>query len=187
MEVEALIQAAAEIEAMSPHRNSLSAEKPSQVTQKPQKNYQCLECEKRFASQRDVKRHMKRIHSAERNHVCPTCGKSYTRSDELKSHKRSHTGEKPFQCAYCDYCSAQKVNLRHHIAQHHGQKEYRCKSCGKEFARKIDYQRHVTIHNRVKPFQCELCDKSYARKDWLAAHVDKEHSNGHSTATESST
>lgn len=183
MEVEALIQAAAEIDAQASLHSTSSGDSSPLIAKAPKKakNYPCSACEKRFASPRDVKRHMKRIHSAERKHVCSTCGKAYTRSDELKSHKRSHTGEKPFQCAYCDYCSAQKVNLRHHIAQHHGHKEYQCARCGKEFARKIDFQRHETIHSSVKPFQCTRCDKSYARRDWLAAHLDKEHNGGHST------
>ena len=65
--------------------------------------------------------------SGERPFKCTfsSCGKSFTRNEELTRHKRIHTGVKPFTC---------------HIP-----------GCHKPFGRKDHLKKHLKTHERIVP------------------------------------
>ncbi|XP_045192261.2 axoneme-associated protein mst101(2)-like [Mercenaria mercenaria] len=52
----------------------------------------CTECGKVFGYQRSLKRHMMSIHLNMKNHVCPVCGKSFSRKEYLSCHLALHYG-----------------------------------------------------------------------------------------------
>lgn len=64
-----------------------------------------------------LRTHMRMVHRnvrAQRNHVCHTCGKTYTTKKTLEGHMRSHTGERPFKCPLCPSTFGYEAALYNH-------------------------------------------------------------------------
>ena len=63
-----------------------------------------------------MQRHLREVHEGKKTHFCDECGKSFSRSDKLKTHKLTHLPSE----------------LRPHI----------CGKCGRGFSRQEHVQRH---------------------------------------------
>ena len=66
------------------------------------------QCGEVFTRSNDLKRHIRRAHTAERPHACSTCGKDFKTADDLRRHKKNHE-EKTFECHKCHKKFARKV------------------------------------------------------------------------------
>ncbi|KAG7216939.1 hypothetical protein INR49_001593 [Caranx melampygus] len=84
-------------------------------------------------------------------HVCPYCGKTFTRRVFLRTHVYSHTGEKLFTCKVCPKSFTNSQSLLRHSMNHTGSKPYSCDACGKNFSQASTLKRHKRIHNAAKP------------------------------------
>lgn len=62
------------------------------TTEDGQTNFACRICNKTFALQRLLNRHMK-CHSDVKRYLCTFCGKGFNDTFDLKRHTRTHTGE----------------------------------------------------------------------------------------------
>lgn len=87
------------------------------------------------------------------NLKCATCGKTFSRPYNLKSHQKTHTKERPYACTYsnCSWKFARPHDLRRHIlCLHQDIKPYVC-TCGKRFARSDAFRRHQTVNIACNP------------------------------------
>ncbi|KAF3692115.1 Zinc finger protein 574 [Channa argus] len=123
-------------------------------------------------------------------HVCPYCGKTFTRRVFLRTHVYSHTGEKLFTCKVCTKSFTNSQSLLRHSMSHTGNKPYSCDVCGKNFSQAATLKRHQRIHTSVQPrrkrgrkpvctldnegaahlFSCPHCPSRFNTEDQLNHH-----------------
>ncbi|KAG7487157.1 zinc finger protein 271-like isoform X1 [Solea senegalensis] len=84
-------------------------------------------------------------------HVCPYCGKTFTRRVFLRTHVYSHTGEKLFTCKICSKAFTNSQSLLRHSMSHTGHKPFNCDVCGKNFSQAATLKRHRRIHTSTQP------------------------------------
>ncbi|XP_077951138.1 zinc finger protein 574 isoform X1 [Gasterosteus aculeatus] len=84
-------------------------------------------------------------------HVCPYCGKTFTRRVFLRTHVFSHTGEKLFTCKVCAKSFTNSQSLLRHSMSHTGSKPHSCDVCGKNFSQAASLKRHQRIHATPQP------------------------------------
>lgn len=123
-------------------------------------------------------------------HVCPYCGKTFTRRVFLRTHVYSHTGEKLFTCKVCQKSFTNSHSLLRHSMSHTGTKPFSCDVCGKNFSQAATLKRHQRIHSAALPrrkrgrkpvctldnegaahlFPCPHCPSRFNTEDQLNHH-----------------
>uniref|UniRef100_A0A8D9DT39 Zinc finger protein 234 n=1 Tax=Cacopsylla melanoneura TaxID=428564 RepID=A0A8D9DT39_9HEMI len=142
----------------------------------------CPKCNKTFASNRTMIRHIKSVHGTSvRNIPCEECGKTFTSEKYLHEHtKYVHKGIRSQYTVECHYCGVHKKSkklLRAHISGHIGIPNYVCKKCGKSYSSAATLRIHtaeVHLLNSEK-FKCDICDKEFVRKRNLNVHKNWVH------------
>ena len=114
----------------------------------------------------------------EKNVICDSCGKSFYRESDLKSHIHIvHEGVKDFKCDTCGKLFAKPYNLKRHVSQvHDGFRTHICDSCGKSFAESTSLKEHVaSAHGGKKENVCNECGKSFFRLTHMKRHIRTVH------------
>ncbi|XP_065424718.1 zinc finger protein 189-like isoform X8 [Chrysemys picta bellii] len=141
---------------------SRSPEEGQQGNQPGEKMGKSISCEENL---KDLQENLKdlqetttqqRILMGERKHVCPECGKNFSRRSHLIHHERIHTGERPYECCECGKNFTRRSDLIRHQKTHTDESPYECCECGKAFIYCSDLRRHQRIHRKQRPYECWL-------------------------------
>ena len=113
--------------------------------------------------------------------LCQHCGQVFATQDELRSHvKEYHTRDDRFFCKFCVAGFTMKRHLKAHVeADHSKEKRIRflCKVCNAGFPMKRLLRAHIeTEHSEgSEKFFCRYCAKGFVRKHHRLVHVLTEH------------
>ncbi|KAJ3605495.1 hypothetical protein NHX12_027541, partial [Muraenolepis orangiensis] len=151
---------------------------PDSVTRPP-----CPACEKTFTLKCWLDRHFL-THS--KPHLCPQCGKRFSRVEGLAAHARKHAGaEKPYRCAECATGFAYKSTYSRHMRRHAAQLAVlACAFCEGRFPGSQALQRHGgfaggkalaehedAVHaDAPRDLVCETCGECFLSAASLGAH-----------------
>ncbi|XP_043930933.1 PR domain zinc finger protein 5 isoform X2 [Protopterus annectens] len=144
---------------------------------KVHENFDCPECDKKFISANQLKRHMI-THSERRPYTCEVCSKSFKRLDQVTAHKIIHSEDKPYKCKLCGKGFAHRNVYKNHKKTHSEDRPFQCEECKALFRTPFSLQRHLLIHNSERTFKCDHCDATFKRKDTLNVHIQVVH-DGH--------
>lgn len=146
--------------------------------------FPCPVCRWEFGSIQDRNKHRRRLHQGNAGVPCPTCGKEYASSGNLKMHQDIHHPkegeERPnFPCPDCPAAFALKDSLKKHQQIVHpaeGQeRKYICSICGKETRTPGNLKQHQDLVHPAEGFPCADCPAIYDNKADLKRHRAADH------------
>ena len=139
----------------------------------------CPTCDFEAVSQRGLKTHIARIHTAstilddsEFPKTCELCDVEVYNKSELKKHLRTHSyKEVHYQCKECDIFCDTEMEMEVHIGKNHSDK-FDCGLCSVETKTCEDLKIHLIT---CEIYKCENCDKKFGTLPDVKDHVKKEH------------
>ncbi|XP_061532507.1 zinc finger protein 276 isoform X2 [Phycodurus eques] len=104
-------------------------------------------CNKVFTIDRYLQRHVKLIHTEERNYICDQCGQTFKQRKHLSVHQMRHSGVKPLQCEVCGFQCRQRASLKYHMTKHKAEADldFACLVCSKRFEKAHNLNVHMSM------------------------------------------
>ncbi|XP_060596467.1 zinc finger protein 324A-like isoform X1 [Ruditapes philippinarum] len=100
-------------------------------------------CGKLFFSKANLTRHRCSKHGEERLHSCPNCEKKFATNADLARHLRTETKAKQFECDICRLKLSEKSNLQEHLHSHEAVANISCKYCKRVYRHRSSLSRHL--------------------------------------------
>ncbi len=137
---------------------------------------QCPACDKLFATEPGLKRHITRSHT-EKEKQCPysDCYNVCASDITLQNHiKKCHVHK---QCPACDKLFATELGLKQHITQSHTEKEKQCpySDCSNVYASDSGLWNHIKKYHAAQNKPCPHCDTLFATELGLKKHITQSH------------
>uniref|UniRef100_A0A9J7XTV1 Zinc finger protein 142 n=2 Tax=Cyprinus carpio carpio TaxID=630221 RepID=A0A9J7XTV1_CYPCA len=151
-----------------------------------QKLHRCHLCEYRAVERNSLRRHLTSVHGHQEDDAphgevfkCPTCQKTFSQSQALKSHMKSHNktlNGQPLLCFNkgCSFQSTEKKQLQKHVLDAHQIDAVECRhhACGAFFGSLEDMEKHFRTH---QAYHCPHCDFSCSSKSLFQQHKRQGH------------
>lgn len=80
----------------------------------------CTLCTKTFPNSQNLKIHVRSVHVRERNFPCKECEMRFFTKFDQKRHEKTHDDVRSFACDYCESKFKGKDSLRRHLKRQHG-------------------------------------------------------------------
>lgn len=151
-----------------------------------QKLHRCHLCEYGAVERNSLRRHLVSVHGHQEDDApngelfkCPTCQKTFSQSQALKSHMKSHNKTQNGQALLCFHkgCSfqcAEKKHFQKHVLDAHQIEAVECRhhACGAFFGSLEDMEKHFCTH---QAYHCSHCDFSCSNKSLFQQHKRQGH------------
>lgn len=106
--------------------------------------YKC--CGKVFFSNANKTRHSCNVHGEEKQFQCSNCDKKFATKTDMERHKKREGGDFKFNCDICGAKESSKDKLEDHMGSHSGLKRHTCQICHKTFRYSGNLSRHRKTH-----------------------------------------
>ena len=137
------------------------------------KKIECDVCKKMFSDPSKLKMHMRK-HTGERPYICESCGCAFGHRSGLIRHiKFIHTKQKDFKCSFCEKRFVTKQTLDRHERVHTSIKSHMCTYCGKPFRELWTLKVHTRIHTGETPYSCDFCGQGFKHNVVRRKHESK--------------
>ncbi|XP_075987686.1 uncharacterized protein LOC142984155 isoform X2 [Anticarsia gemmatalis] len=147
------------------------AEHAAKLKSAPAKQHLCTTCGRTFSSRAALGEHA-HVHAGLRPYACSVCHKKFASKYSHQAHLKTHSNRpRPFKCSQCGKSFLTQQNLIQHEKTHTGLKEFVCGICNKAFSTQHNLEVHGVVHSGNKSFVCPSCGKAFARRPELRDHV----------------
>ena len=140
--------------------------------------FNCGSCPKTFSTRPHLRVHEISHDENRPTFPCSYCGKVLLAQRNLKVHvKKMHSGINPtMTCEYCDRKFWNNALVQQHIREQHlRMKVFECDQCPAKYVRSDCLQTHKQIHENESGIACTVCGIQFRNGTQLRKHIRKVH------------
>ncbi|XP_059054954.1 zinc finger protein 585A-like [Achroia grisella] len=112
---------------------------------------------------------------SERNYACVECDKKFSsRAYWIQHYNFYHLQKSQFICEQCDKIFISDWRLRNHKQKYHGldrPRDHQCNECGKKFFTLAILRGHQLTHSEQRTFMCSDCGDTFKQRPALYTHT----------------
>ncbi|GFT26974.1 zinc finger protein 236 [Nephila pilipes] len=137
-------------------------------------SYKCEICQMEFDVEKQLYRHIMKIHGDDKPNRCSQCDMSFNKKSNLLLHEAIHSKSDP-TCPECHKKFARLASLKAHLIHHEVEENLVCAECGEEFSTQFKLDKHMQEHLNEQAmdqtFICRTCSKGFRKLCYLKEHM----------------